>query len=461
MHRWTPINPQQLHVLKRLSADDDISGPDDAPARHSATALHRRGLITITKHGGHWHATVTDAGTFYLHNGHHPDRPTRQTHSRRLVADPPAIPRQPTPRPAQKDPLDQPAPRKPPHTTAMITEQRRDAATALVARLHHEPTVLIPEPSSADVTYWRTVVDFAKRHKMTPDGHRLELRHERGDLTISLVAGHHANSRRATTAWKTPAPEAASPSDLHPAVADLRDNPTQLRMPGPLRRRSLLILHLLATEATHLGHVARAKPRERYESIYTCDGEIIITAAGFDYPVTVSRAPARSDDPPACDRLVIELSFLKGERQQYRWGDCARHRTEDRVPAVVHQITVRAAADTKRQQQTRQREAERRAREQRAAADAARRAIQTHYADTLITQLENWQYAAQLRIYCDAMEKRIQAEANADAISAATQWLAWGRNYIEKLDPLTTLPTMPPWPQPREKKPAAELKPSE
>ncbi|GGP00510.1 hypothetical protein GCM10012280_69430 [Wenjunlia tyrosinilytica] len=52
----------------------------------TARALKERRLITMPKQNGKWQAEITDAGSFYLEHGHHPDRPVQAPRRPRSAA---------------------------------------------------------------------------------------------------------------------------------------------------------------------------------------------------------------------------------------------------------------------------------------------------------------------------------------------------------------------------------------
>lgn len=62
-------------MLRRIGDGDDLNRPEGVSPRTSARSLQGRGLLTVSKCGGTWRATITDAWSFYLDHGHHPDRP--------------------------------------------------------------------------------------------------------------------------------------------------------------------------------------------------------------------------------------------------------------------------------------------------------------------------------------------------------------------------------------------------
>ncbi|GHB16046.1 MULTISPECIES: hypothetical protein [Streptomyces] len=113
---------------------------------------------------------------------------------------------------------------------------------------------------------------------------------------------------------------------------------------------------------------------------------------------------------------------------------------------MLREIETRAVEDAERKADEERAKAEREARWGGAAMDRAKElAAQEQYAEALRTQARQWQEAAALSAYCDALGRRLEEAAEEDepAASSARGWLAWARRYVQSLDPLTRLPAMP------------------
>ena len=61
---------------------------------------------------------------------------------------------------------------------------------------------------------------------------------------------------------------------------------------------------------------------------------------------------------------------------------------------------------------------------------------ESHRASVLKIQLEHWTTASALGDYLAAMDQRISKLSDLDARAAATECLAWARQYAAALDPL-------------------------
>ncbi|KOU44458.1 hypothetical protein ADK53_02450 [Streptomyces sp. WM6373] len=453
MHRWSPLNERQLALLGRL-ANSEEPGPSWDPGEwRSAYALRDRGLAMIKRSGGEVQVQVTEAGTFYIQHGHHPDDPAHARDEKIAKEE------------------GKGGGRSPSHNDRPIALARRAKATDLVRRLGAERRLTITQPDEATVTEWRRVIDYAKRHGLVPEGKRIErIRMWNGDLQISLVEGPHPNSRRQAP---DDAPPIQVPSQLrspHPVVAALRDDECRLVMPVPLRRRSLLLLQGLVAESVRREHkVKEHRVPDRYRSrAYTYagrhhpsgysrrEGELDIVVGGFTYTVTIQQESPQSTDPERSKNLVIELGYSRSSRQS-RWADRKRWVLEDILGAVLREIETRAVEDAQRQVDEERAKAEREVRWRAAMEKAKEQAAQDQFAEVVRAQVRHWQEAAELSAYCNALERRLQAATGEEEaeLDSAREWLAWIRRYIQSVDPLTRLPGMPTASEPKPE----ELKP--
>ncbi|MEU3337487.1 hypothetical protein [Streptomyces sp. NPDC006668] len=358
-----------------------------------------------------------------------------------------------------------------PYSERPVARARRAKARELVERLVAEERVTIAEPGEDEVTEWRRVIDYAKRHGLAPQGKRIEkmLMWNR-DLQISLVTGPHANSRRESPEDAPPVRVPAQLRSPHSAVAALRDDEGRLAMPSALRRRALLLFQGLAAEAVRRGHKVQDHPvadhnrsrpytygGQHFPSRYSRrEGELDVLVGGFTYAVTIQQEFPQSTDPERSRKLVIELGYSRSGRQR-RWADRKRWVLEDILGAVLREIETRAVEDAQRKVDEERAKADREVRWKAAMAEAREQAVQGQLAEVLREQVKSWQSAAELSAYCDALERRLTDVANSDEseVAAARQWLAWARQYAQAVDPLHQLPGMP---TPREPEPE-DLKP--
>ncbi|MFL4950658.1 hypothetical protein ACJ6WE_25690 [Streptomyces sp. MMS24-I31] len=463
MHRWEALNDRQITLLGRIAADEDQCAQDPI-MRRSTYALRDRGLVTISRRRGEFQTRVTDAGQFYLEHGHHPEHPTLGVSS----ADQPTasavtgtaksrVSKTPSTTSVSKRTTSHKKPPTP-YSERPIPVARRSKATKLVERLVIEHHVVISNPDEDEITEWRRVIDFAKRHGLAPPGKRIEkqrLWNAGRDLQISLVDGPHANSGRRSQEENPRVPVPVQLRSPHSVVAALRDSERRLLMPPALRRRALLLLQALAAEAERRGykvHPQSVPERDHRSAHYyngryfpaSCrEGALEIVIDGFCSTVTIKQEFPQSNDPDRSQQLALDIGYSRSKRKHH-WGDRKRSKLQDILGIALQELEIRAVEEQQRRLD------EERAREERrirwtAAMDTAReKASEARFATVLREQVKQWQEAHALRQYCDALEHRLDVatEDNPD-IQSARAWLRWARSYAESLDPLTQPPTMP------------------
>ena len=67
-----PLKAHQLEVLRWVDAGCPNADTSDDGKKHTARALQARRLVTVSRRGGRWSATLTERGRFYLDNGRYP-----------------------------------------------------------------------------------------------------------------------------------------------------------------------------------------------------------------------------------------------------------------------------------------------------------------------------------------------------------------------------------------------------
>lgn len=244
-------------------------------------------------------------------------------------------------------------------------------------------------------------------------------------------------------------------SCAHRVVAGLRDSERRLLMPPSLRRRALLLLQGLAAEAERRGYKVREHPalerdnrsahyyNGRYFPASCREGVLDIVIDGFTCSVTIKQEFPQSADPDRSQQLALDVGYSRSHRQHH-WGDRKRSKLEDVLGIVLQELETRAIEERQRELDEKRAKEERRIRWE-AAMDAAKeKAAQARLGTILREQAKQWQEAHALRQYCDALERRLDVPAGTETdVESARVWLRWAREYVETLDPLTQLPTMP------------------
>ncbi|WP_157554177.1 hypothetical protein [Nocardia crassostreae] len=452
--RADPINRTQLEVLRWVDGGCPDGVMTGSSYKLTAQALAWRGLVAVSKKQGIWRAEITEAGRYYLQHGRYPDghgerKPLQQKTTRSKVRGEQGISDGPSGTNATKlPPTDGERPvtahRAPPDTTARITAERRTAARKLVENLIANEELVIHQPDESEVARWRKVVDFAKRHKMVPEGQRLEKqRMYGGDLRIRLLKGVHFNS--AAAAESTPTAVLDSIDQCHPLLADLRDPSSVFDVSESLVPRVLRFLHVLLTECAD----------RRFNLSWSRDVKdgIRIEMEGLEYRVTVAEETEKRDVLPSAEELSgrktyvwqrvqaesrtvpngrLVVSLFHGRWTHRKWADRKRWTIEDKIPAMLAELEERVAEERERRAA-----AERYEREQQRERDAAiERATSRFHEDRRITALEaqlaDWGKAAMIREFCDACEGSSMAGRDAARTAA---WLAWCRDYADRIDP--------------------------
>ncbi len=239
VHRWSASKEWQRALLQRL-ADGEEPGAWAPGGWRSAYALRGRGLLTVSRCGGHAHVEVTEAGRFYLRHCRHPDDPAFTDDGVQVVSVGPLASAKDGKRCEVTDRQHSPTP----YSVRPTARARRAKTLELAERLVAEGCVRIADADDDEVAGWRRVVDYAKRHGLDPQGRRIEkARFGARGLEMFLAKGPHPNARtQGPKAGESVLPVPVRLNSLPPAVAALKDDDGQRVIPVALRRRSLLLL---------------------------------------------------------------------------------------------------------------------------------------------------------------------------------------------------------------------------
>lgn len=227
-------------------------------------------------------------------------------------------------------------------------------------------------------------------------------------------------------------------------------------MPAPTRHRSLRILQALAAEMIKRGHTIRQHAvadrhagyhyAGRYHEPHYArrDGQIDVVIGENTYEVNISQESPNSADQEKVARLLLKLSAYRSINR-HRWADRKRKRVEDWLNDICDELETRATADDQHRIDQAREATERRTHWQAAMDQARFHALESHRTEVLTAQVERWTLANAIRTYCDALGQRLAQIDDPD--ESATEWLAWARARATSLDPLSSVPTMPPDPE--------------
>ncbi|NMM92383.1 hypothetical protein B2J88_50515 [Rhodococcus sp. SRB_17] len=454
----TPLNNRQLEVLRWVGEQCPPREWPDSTYKTVAAALQNRRLITVSKKGGRWTATLLDAGRYYLDHGTYPDghlkpkkRITDHSPVRTVVRN---VPR------ALSDGADASA-EKPEPKTPTLTPSRQ--------LLHDvsEAGGTLTRNTTDDRTNYTGLVSAINRHAMAPEGQRLVM--ESGSTYYEKIFRFED-----LPTWKTTPPrdvvDAPRIGRWHPAAAQIRDD-NGSRFSSEVRTRALRILHALATEAETRGHSVSMLPKNnprgdgRYAHKET--GQLIISIRGHHFYVDLQQLddytphtptpqelekqrkwewskPPRWDTAPGRRlRLRVYGDIFRGWDEKWADSKSLKIRVEDHLAdamaiieaSVDREESCRAAELRAIEEQARRREA--------AEQLVAGRHAENVRAEVLDRQFADWQHTGALRQYLEAMAAGIDTITDTEARTSATEWLRWCERHVDSLDPLRRPLTMP------------------
>ncbi|MEP9364003.1 hypothetical protein ABLE68_13625 [Nocardioides sp. CN2-186] len=433
------MNARQMEVLGWLVAGCPDGVMIGVSHKTTAVALQNRRLATVSKRKGVWKAEPTDAGRYFVEHGEYPAGHWSATAESAFVPFTPATHTRPT---------------REPKVTGL-----RPADQLMADLAAGGGEIKIP---ANEIGYWENLILSATRHKKVPDGKRLKIamgadRYER------LIRLEHRPD------WMTVELDPIQVADAlrgpHPAVVALRDDKQRLQMKRGVRARALRILDAIAQAAAARGYaVAAPKAEQGYRH---AKGHLVITIGKHPNTIVmdelndrVSHEPTRQElerkaryswsTIPKYDYLPSGRLRIKLDRgwhvRQESFSDTKTINLEDRLPHVLQELELRAAADEARE---RERELERDARKrqwEQIHDEAVVQAREHHRAGVLLAQVEGWHEAHRLDAYLNAMEARVTRLGSGDR-KAAEEWMAWAQNYRQRIDPLSRELCLPPDPQ--------------
>jgi hypothetical protein len=453
-----PLTPRQFAVLQWVADGcPDGTWPDDTH-KHSARALETRGLVTVRRRNGVWHAVLRPHGRHYLDHGAYagatpPDRTVRSV-----------APKRSQPGGSEAGVAREPAKRQP---APLPPARPLSPAESLIAQIQAAGGNLTLEPATEqDRVRLDAQIRAIRRFRKLPLGQQLIVdkpNWSKRVLTITALPGW-------MTAAPVPVPVPAQLRNPHPAVDTLRDSDRLLGVSGPSRARALRLLQALAAAATARGHTVTAPTarEDQYGNRERHPVHLRFGVRGHDVGLRVTQLDDRTDHVPTAKELAAQRRYswtripkydytpsarlkleLPGryEYQQSTWADGVKSRIEGKLPEILQELECRADAAERQRLADEERRRQEQIEEQRRIARATIKLNETHRAEVLNTQLAAWQQTRQLDDYLDAMDAKITQIEDPGTAAAAKEWLAWARAYAAGLNPLNGVIAMPPDPE--------------
>lgn len=128
------------------------------------------------------------------------------------------------------------------------------------------------------------------------------------------------------------------------------------------------------------------------------------------------------------------------------FADTKTIRLEDRLPQVLRELELRAAAHEAVRLQRERDAIDRRHRWERAVEVAKVKARQHHRAAALTEQMSDWRMANDIDAYLGAVTAHVATLTGAERADA-DGWVAWVREYRKAIDPLNHALRLPPDPK--------------
>jgi hypothetical protein len=467
VNRTGPLNARQVEVLRWIADRCPDGVMKDFTYKTTAVALQGRQLVTVSRKGGGWQAAVTEVGTYYLQHGEYPAESSSSDHlsaqrkngSGQLGT----VARSSTTGSVRPASLTVPA-----TSTPAIDRQ----AENLVRRVIRAGGVLVLDLED-DETDYKALFAAAKRATSLPFGKQLKMRsvgpHWSDEYEIYLDEDFEP---------RVPSRPVAVPERVaayHPVVKAYRADPDRHEVSKDSLDRACRALQGLADEVQRRGYSIRMADSQR--SVRLKDGQLELGIDGFWYRLRIQERAGSGGEPrpytPRGPRLPLwrevrqttfvptgELRITIGEGYSHEgrpavFRDTKRASLEERLPALLRELEIRALEDDWRRQQ-KQHEADLRRRRWAEAIERAKIDFREAQRTAVLTeQLDLWRMARDLDAYLAEMAAVVARIPGKAASTAAEQWLHWVTEYRQRIDPLDQ-----PLGMPTERKPSKEeLKP--
>ena len=426
----------------------------------TAKALQGRRLVTAGIKAGAWRAGITEAGRYYLDNGCYPPGlwPGQATHRTRTASRP-----QPAPKPAARRATQPPVGHQ--NLSAEGPRLIEELAENLVAEvLAAGGTIEAYDRLAGD--FGHRVVAASKNAPNLPSGKQLRIRDH---FLPSRPREVYLDEDFTVRVNEQPVPVPERVARLHPVAASYRQDADRQEVSKDSLTRATHIVHALAGEAQRRGHdVTSPRPsHHQHNSDFIRslkDGQLAIGIGGFTYTIRIReqqglgatrispydrnrnlprwRATRQTTFVPT-GRLQITIGEGYGrDGRQAEFRDTKTRSLEERLPAVLRELEIRALEDDwRRQDEQRKAQAKRRRWEEamaRARLDFRRAALAAELAD----QLERRRLVGEIGTYLTDLRAVLQATEEGQR-AATEEWIDWIDSYCKEIDPIRQPPSMP------------------
>lgn len=385
----SPLNDVQVSVLHWIAEGCDTNSLPSPTYKTSAVALQNRGLIYLDRRWGHWKATLTDKGRYYVQHGRYPDPPAKpvKTEPRPTMGSAtPATRATKKPSPPKPVPKSETQASSKPKPTVVKTpdipvpDQIRDPHPAIQQLLKHQGRLGIPkEHQHRALLILNALVEEAVRRGWTVVPAR---KPDPGESAYSV------RSRM----WQR--------SDPFSIDAGNSEQPIRLRMQQ--RRVTTWPTEKEHAEAKRWGYTARP----RNDLVFT---DNMILEVGTEY----------------FNRLAVgDTAVLKIEDKLARVFNRIQKETDKAIVlAEERRIAAIVAAEA----------------HERAEALRARRERYSEWAMALETLNDEVQHHSDLTQTIDALQRFISDNTDQERIQEVREFVAWAEGHLEQSDPLLKL----------------------
>lgn len=397
-----PVNARQLEVLQWI-ADGCPEGVMVGPTfRTSAVALRNRGLVSVSKRGG-WHASLNDAGRFYLDHGAYPGSAAQTSKS---------------PEPGEKKHTG-PAPSR--GEGDVVRSVKTDARKSMKAVSQAPPKeaamdakteparILVPARLRNPHPVVVALRDDKHRFNVTAGVRNRALRILQGLITALELAGHrveevgHSRSSYGYVSWDSQDHFVIKTGETKMNVRVFQQTDRALHTPTP----------------------AELNDRKRWGT-----------------------HPPKYDHTPN-DYLRIELERQWGASSRHKWSDGKQVLLEEKLPSILGEVERRHVEARERRIACEHAEEERERQHELAIQRAKILHREAYRARVLDEQLDAWRRSRELREYVRAMKESIRRVSDPAKKQAALEWIRWAQKRVQESDPLNQDLRMPDVPEPK------------